>query len=103
MSRREYQYKSEKFGDELIYVDQDGEDCTAIVATTGEPYARLPCKIKGKTPIEGWFYLKWWSENDDLVRQLVAANILETRDDGIVVVSPLVNTCEARLVLKPQD
>jgi hypothetical protein len=103
MSRREYQYKSEKFGDELIYVDQHGEDCTAIVATTGEPYARLSCKVKGKTPIEGWFYLKWWSENDDLVRQLVGAGIIETREDGIVSISSLVNTCEARLVPKPQD
>lgn len=98
MSRVEFQYKSERFGDEMIYIDQDGEDCVAVVATTGEPYARLSCKIKDRNPIDGWFYLKWWGENEDLVRQLTASGVVETRDDGIISVSPLVNTCEARLV-----
>jgi hypothetical protein len=97
MPRREYQYKS-KYGDEMLYIDQQGDVCTAITADTGEPYARLSVKVPKRTPIEGWFYLKWWTENSELVEQLVAAGILQTRDDGIVPVSPLVNTMEARVV-----
>jgi hypothetical protein len=100
MDKVEFQFKSERFGDEMIVVEQDGEDCWANVATTGEPYARISCRIQGRSPIEGWFYLKWWSENDELVRQLIAAGVIETRDDGIIPVSSLVNTCEARLVVK---
>lgn len=97
MPRREYQYKS-KHGDYMLYIDQKDDVCTAITADTGEPFARLSVVVPKRSPIEGWFYLKWWTENSDLVEQLVAAGILQTRDDGVVPVSPLVNTMEARVV-----
>jgi hypothetical protein len=95
---RVFQYVDDKSGDALIRVVQDGDSCEAVMADTGEPYARISCVVEKQTPIEGWFWLKWWSENEELVRQLVNKGVLQTRDDKIIAVSRWVNTCEARVV-----
>ena len=95
---RTFQYVDDKSGDALIKIVQDGDACYAVEADTGQPYARISCVIEKQKPIEGWFWLKWWSENEGLVRQLVTRGVLQTRDDKIVPVSMWLNTCEARLV-----
>ncbi len=95
---RVFQYVDDKAGDALLKVVQDEDGCYAVMADTGEPYARISCLIEKQKPIEGWFWLKWWSENEELVRQLVNKGVLQTRDDKIIPVSMWLNTCEARLV-----
>lgn len=67
------------YQEEEIYIAQHGYICHAFVDNTMEPFTRLSVVLP-ESPPEGYFWLKAWSENEEFVKYLVAAGVLEVLD-----------------------
>jgi hypothetical protein len=88
------------------WIDVDGEyykftqdrDTMIVTDHMGAAFAKLSTKIEGKKPPEGYFWLKWWSENEQFW-QKVSRNFEVTGDK--IWVSDFVTTQAARLLLAP--
>jgi hypothetical protein len=81
---------------ERLKVEQYGDTCT-VFDGEGYPYARLSKKMDdGKTPPEGFFWLRWWSENQHLAEWLCDLGILKTQGEAIQI-THWVTTLAARI------
>ena len=80
-----------------IKVEQTADHCVAL-DIEGLPYARLSCELDdGKKAPEGYFWLRWWSENQHLCEALVDSGVITTRGEPIQI-SHWVATVAARVV-----
>jgi len=81
---------------ERLKVEQYGDTCT-VFDGEGYPYARLSKRMDdGKTPPEGFFWLRWWSENQHLAEWLCDLGILKTQGEAIQI-THWVTTLAARI------
>ena len=86
------------------WIEVDGEhykftqdrDSMIVTDHMGAAFARLSCRIDGKTPPEGYFWLRWWGENESFWK-LVSKNFETIGED--VWVSEFVNTKATRFLL----
>lgn len=82
-----------------IRVFQYGSTCVGEDAITHEPYCRLSMELDEAAPI-GWFWLKDYSENRNLVLSMLGRNILQIDEQCVRVVHPGFTVKAARLVRK---
>jgi hypothetical protein len=76
-----------------LTIRQEGDLCSVIDAQS-LPYARLSCTIENANPPSGWFWLRWWGENEEFWGKV--ASYFETGEEEVVV-SEFVKTRSARL------
>jgi hypothetical protein len=81
---------------ERLKIEQFGDTCT-VFDGDGYPYARLSKKLDdGKMPPEGFFWLRWWSENQHLAEALLDLGVLKTHGETIQI-THWVTTVAARI------
>jgi hypothetical protein len=82
---------------ERLIIQQTGQTCVAV-DKDGFIYARLSCELEtGAQPPAGYFWLRWWNENQYLCEALVDAGVITTQGDPVLI-SPYVSTVPARIV-----
>lgn len=81
---------------ENLRITQIGET-VEVMDFEGYPYARISAQIEGKAAPEGFFWLRWWSENQHLCEALLDAGIIETKQETVQI-SHWVQTVAARVV-----
>jgi hypothetical protein len=97
MTQRTFTYQ----GEELVVVqsEYEGQSFCLVHTAEGEPVARLSVKLADQTPAPGYFYLRWWSENEDIVSALLGAGILQSHPTRpLMQISSWVQTQEVRVV-----
>lgn len=90
------------------WLEVDGEhykftqdrDTMIVTDNMGAAFARLSVRLEGKTPPEGWFWLRNWSENEAFWEKVAEHFELGTER---VQVSPYVDTVAARFLISPPE
>lgn len=90
------------------WLEVDGEhykftqdrDTMIVTDNMGAAFARLSVRLEGKTPPEGWFWLRNWSENEAFWEKVAEHFELGTER---VQVSPYVDTVAARFLISPLE
>lgn len=78
---------------EWLKIRQEGSVCL-VSDVDNLPFARLSCNIDGTEPPKGWFWLRWWGENESFWEEV--ADLFEVGGEEVVV-SEFVTTRAVRL------
>lgn len=78
---------------EWLKIRHEGSVCL-VSDVDGHSFAWLSCNIDGIEPPKGWFWLRWWGENESFWGEV--ADLFEVGEEEVVV-SEFVKTRAARL------